>query len=167
MIRLIAAIDRNRGVAKGGVQPWKIPSDEEYFKDKTHLYGANILMGSKTFEVIGHPLPNRRNFVLTQDKGVEIDGIETVNDLQGFQQDFKEDLWIIGGASVFEQTLPNADEVYLTHIDADFGCDQFFPEFDSKFELAEKSDLHEEHGFIFTYCRYVPKHSSSQDTKAP
>jgi dihydrofolate reductase len=158
MIRLIAAIDRSRGIAKGGLQPWKIPADEQYFKDKTHLYGGNILMGKKTFSVIGHPLPNRRNFVLTQDEGENVEGVEFVRDLDGFLQNFHEDIWIIGGASVFDQTIDRADEVYLTHIEADFGCDQFFPETAEKLELTEKSDLQEENGFIFTYRVYKKPH---------
>lgn len=157
MVRLIAAIDRQRGIAKGGLQPWKITTDEEYFKDKTHLFGGNLLMGSKTFEVIGHPLPNRRNFVLNKDENLHIDGVELVRDLNDFLQNFHEDIWVIGGASVFEQTLAHADELYLTCIDADFGCDQFFPEFESVFQETEKSDLHEENGFIFTYRVYKPR----------
>lgn len=164
MIRLIAAIDRKRGIAKGGVQPWKIPEDEIYFKDKTHLFGGNVLMGSTTFEVIGHPLPNRRNFILTKDTN-KIEGVEVVNNFAFFMESFPQDLWVIGGASVFEQTLEKADELYLTHIEADFGCDQVFPEFEQKFGVAEKSDLHEENGFIFRYIRYAPKHKSSADTK--
>lgn len=156
MIRLIAAIDRERGIAKGGIQPWKIPEDEMYFKDKTHLFGGNVLMGSKTFEVIGHPLPNRRNFILTKDTS-KIEGVEVVNNFVFFMQSFPQDLWVIGGASVFEQTLEKADELYLTHIEADFGCDQTFPEFEQKFELSEKSDLREENGFIFTFCVYKRK----------
>lgn len=154
MIRLIAAIDRKRGIAKGGVQPWKIPEDEIYFKDKTHLFGGNVLMGGKTYEVIGHPLPNRRNFVLTTDT-TPIEGVEIVNNLSYFLQSFPQDLWVIGGASVYEQTLEKADELYLTHIEADFGCDQFFPEFKGIFEPTENSGMHEENGFIFTYAAYT------------
>jgi dihydrofolate reductase len=154
MIRLIAAIDRKRGIAKGGVQPWKISVDEEYFKDKTHQFGGNILMGRKTFEVIGHPLPSRRNFVVSHDENADIEGVEMVRDLQDFLVNFHEDLWVIGGASIFEQVLLKAEELYLTLIDADFGCDQFFPEYESQFELVDTSALHEENGFIFTYHVY-------------
>jgi dihydrofolate reductase len=157
MIRLIAAVDRKQGIAKGGLQPWKIPSDEQYFKEKTAQFGGNILMGSKTFEVIGHPLSGRRNFVLTKDD-FDDKGVELVRDLDDFLKNFKEDIWVIGGASVFEQTFASADEVYLTNIEADFGCDQFFPDLADNFELSEKSDLHEENGFVFIYCVYKKSH---------
>lgn len=155
MIRLIAAIDRSRGIAKGGLQPWKITTDEQYFRDKTLEFGANILMGRRTFEVIGHTLPDRRNFIAAREGDLQVSGGEVVHDLPGFINNFTDDLWIIGGASIFEQTLPFAHELYLTHIDADFGCDQFFPQYEQQFELTERSDLQEENGFIFTYNKYV------------
>ncbi len=159
MIRLIAAIDRNLGIAKGGMQPWKITTDEQYFRDKTLEFGANILMGRKTYEVIGHVLPDRRNFIVAREGDLQIPGGEVVNDLMHFIHNFQDDIWIIGGASIFEQMLPLAHELYLTKIDADFGCDQFFPHYDQAFALAEQSELHEENGFIFTYNKFVAKNS--------
>lgn len=154
MIRLIAAIDRKRGIAKNGGQPWNIPHDEQYFLQQTSQFGSNVLMGSKTFEVIGHPLRDRRNFVLSADKDIQINGVEMVHDLEDFLKNFTEDIWVVGGATVFEQTLKHADELYLTHIDSDFGCQQLFPEYESSFQKADHSELHEENGFIFTYNIY-------------
>jgi dihydrofolate reductase len=151
MIRLIAAIDQKRGIAKAGLQPWKIPHDERYFLEKTSQFGGNVLMGKKTFEVIGHPLKNRQNFVVAREG--EYSGVEMVRDLADFIKNFKEDIWIIGGASIFGQTIHKADELYLTHIDADFGCDQFFPEY-KQFKAIEKSEIQEENGFRFTYALY-------------
>lgn len=156
MIRMIAAIDRKRGIAKGGVQPWFIPGDDKYFVDQTSKFGAEVLMGSKTYQVIGHPLKDRRNFVVTREAAA-VSGAEVVNDLEGFLKSFERDLWVVGGASIFEQALPFADELYLTHIEADFGCDQFFPDYTDSFMQFNEESLQEENGFIFKYTVFVKK----------
>ncbi len=153
MIRLISAIDRKRGIAKGGVQPWCIPSDERYFYEQTTKNGGVILMGQKTFEAIGHPLKERQNFVLTRQERTG-EGITYVQDLDKFFNEQKSDVWIIGGESLFAQGIVVADELYLTSIEADFGCDQFFPEYEHVFDLQETSELHTDNGFIFCYKVY-------------
>jgi dihydrofolate reductase len=156
VIRFIAAVDRKLGMAKSGVQPWKIPADEKYFLDHTSKYGAEVLMGSKTFEVIGHPLKDRRNYVLSR-TAAAVNGAEVVNDLDGFLKGFGRDLWVIGGASVFSQSLQYADELYLTHVEAEFGCDLFFPEYKDNFILLSEDDLMEDNGFIFRLAVYTRK----------
>lgn len=154
MIRLIAAVDRKRGIAKGGLQPWYIPNDEKYFLNQTSKWGGEVLMGSKTYQVIGHPLAGRKNYVASRD-AVSVNGAEIVSDLQGFLQSFGRDLWVIGGASVFEQSLPFADELYLTEIQADFGCDQFFPAYEDKFMIFGEEPLQEQNGFLYKYVVYT------------
>jgi dihydrofolate reductase len=77
MIRLIVAHDRQRGIAKQGFQPWKIPEDETYFSEKTKSCGGIILLGSTTYKTLKGPLPDRKNYVLTSDK-TPIDGVELV-----------------------------------------------------------------------------------------
>lgn len=156
MIRLIAAIDQKRGIAKGGVQPWYIPTDEKYFLDQTSKWGGEVLMGSKTYEVIGHPLAGRKNYILSRD-AISVNGGEVVSDLDVFLKGFGRDLWVIGGASVFEQALPYADELYITHIQADFGCDKFFPEFNETFMPFGEDELQTENGFIFQFCVYTKR----------
>lgn len=154
MIRLIAAIDRKNGIAKNEGQPWHIPKDEQYFGHMTKKFGGRVLMGSTTYEVIGEPLEGRINYVLSRDKQ-GLKGVEVVENLEKFleeQQD--QDVWVIGGASVFAQVVGVADELYLTQIEADFNCDQFFPEYDKEFELTSQSQLQEENGFIFSYAVY-------------
>jgi dihydrofolate reductase len=156
MIRLIVACDRQQGMAKDGFQPWKIPEDEAYFAEMTKSYGGKILVGSTTFRTFKVPLPGRTNYVLTSDK-TPIEGVELVHNLEKFLKDYKEqDLWVIGGANVYCQIfeLGLVDEIYITRIQADFGCNQFFPEFDEGFKLDNESDLHEQNGFIFTYQIY-------------
>lgn len=155
MNRLIVAIDRKRGLAKHGFMPWKIPEDEAYFTEQTKTHGGNILVGHSTFMTFKGPLADRQNFVLTH-QTEPIDGVTLVHDLEKFLNDFTEDLWIVGGAKVFEEVMQagKADELYLTHIDADFGCDQFFPEYEDNFKLIEQSEPHEQNGFHFSYAMY-------------
>jgi dihydrofolate reductase len=157
MIRLIAAIDRKRGIAKNGFQPWSIPDDEAYFTKETQQYGGVVLVGSTTFKTFRGPLPNRTNYILTKDK-TPIAGVELVHSLEKFLKDFQNhDVWVVGGANVFAQVLQmgKADELFLTRIEADFGCNQFFPEFNSTHKLRDQSQLHEENGFLYTYEVYV------------
>jgi dihydrofolate reductase len=160
MIRLIAAIDRKRGIAKDGTMPWRIPEDEKYFTTQTKTHGGNVLTGGKTFRDTYHgkPLVDRQNYILTH-KNTSIPGAILVHDLAKFLEQFKgKDLWVAGGAEVFEEVIAagKADELYLTHIDADLGCDRFFPEYKGKFKLVEQSEVREQNGFKFTYAKYVP-----------
>ena len=159
MIRLIVAIDRQRGLAKQGYQPWYIPEDEQYFTDQTKSHGGHVLYGRLTYELSlrNQPLADRQNYLLTRDT-TPVNGLTVVNDLDKFLDSFRDkDLWVIGGANVFAQVMEagRADELYVTHIEADFGCDQFFPDYKAGFQLAERGELHEENGFIFSYARYI------------
>jgi dihydrofolate reductase len=154
MIRLIVAHDLKHGIAKHGFQPWYLPDDEQYFNKQTTSHGAKVLVGRRTLlDTIGHPLKNRQNFVLSRDKpATELD-ITYVDDLTTFLDALSDDIWVIGGASVYEQIINRADELYVTSIKADFGCDQFFPVYDA-FTLTKDSDLHTQNGFIFSYQVY-------------
>ena len=157
MIRLIAAIDQKRGIGKKGLIPWKIPEDEQYFTDQTKTFGGNVLTGGVTFRRTYHgPLAGRQNYILTHDPA-PIEGATTVNDLDKFLKEFKDDLWIAGGEGVFRAVMQagQADELYLTHIDADFDCDRFFPEYEDAFKLVDKSEPREQNGLHFYYARYA------------
>jgi len=158
MIRLIAAIDRRNGIAKQGGMPWNIPEDEQYFTDQTKSRGGRVLTGGATFRLayLNQPLADRDNYILTRDP-TPLTGATVVNDLPAFlaaQHD--QELWVSGGAQVFEQLLAlgYGDELYMTKIEADFGCDQFFPPYETDFQLIEQSDLREQNGFIFRYATY-------------
>ncbi|MEK7594409.1 MAG: dihydrofolate reductase [Patescibacteria group bacterium] len=156
MIRLIVALDNKLGLAKDGGQPWKIPEDEQYFTDQTKLYGGNVLSGSTTFKTYRQPLVDRRNFVLTHSQ-VIIEGVTLIHDLDKFLDDLQgKDLWVAGGADVFKQVIDagKADELYITHIDADLNCDQFFPTFADKFTKVEESEPRSQNGYNFTYAKY-------------
>jgi dihydrofolate reductase len=158
MNRLIVAVDRKLGMAKKGFQPWSIPDDEQYFAEKTKSDGGIVLIGRTTFETFKNgPLAGRQNYVLTHSTD-PIEGVTLVHDLDKFLDDFHDkDVWVVGGAAVFEgvMKLGKADELYVTHIDADFGCDQFFPSYETGFKLIDKTDSKEQNGFTYTYARYV------------
>ena len=153
MIRHIVAIDSQRGIAKNGVQPWKIPEDEQYFQAQTKTHGGVVLMGRKTFAIIRHALAERENFVLSRDANLQLVGATVVADLQSFLETH-DDVWIIGGAEIFAQTLAAADELYITKIEADLGCDQFYPEYADTFELVSQSPVASQNGYKYAFCVY-------------
>lgn len=158
MIRAIVAIDNERGLGKDGKIPWNLPTDAQYFTDMTKKFGANVLTGERTFRLTytQGPLRDRTNYIVTH-KTEPIPGATVVHNLQEFLDGFTDDLWIAGGAEVFTQTLDRTDELYITHINAAFGCDRFFPPFEDKFELAEKQAPIAENGLTFYYAVYRRK----------
>ena len=130
MISLIAAIGKNNELGKGNTLLWHLPADMKHFKDITTLHP--VIMGRKTFESIGKPLPNRRNIVITRNVNYKKDGVELVYSLSealDLFPDQNEEIFIIGGAELYRQTMPVADKLYITHINAeDKNADAFFPE---------------------------------------
>ena len=133
MISLIAAIGKNNELGKNNTLVWSMPTDLKYFREKTS--GHPVIMGRKTFESIGHPMPKRKNIVITRDKNYKKDGIEIAHSLEEaitrarttLAQ--KEEIFIIGGEGIFREAMPIADRLYITHIDAtDKDANVFFPE---------------------------------------
>jgi dihydrofolate reductase len=156
MIRLIAAIDRQHGIGKNGGQPWFIPDDTAYFSEQTKSHGGVVLVGSTTFKTFKGPLAERHNYVLTRSE-TPIEDAEIVHDLAKFLSDFKSsDVWIIGGAQLYQQIMDQhqADELYLTVIDADFGCDVFFPNYKDSYKLVTQSEPREQNGFRYYFATY-------------
>jgi len=132
-VSLIVAVGRRNEIGKGGKMPWHLPADLRHFKRMT--LGKPVLMGRKTLQAIGRPLPERRNLVLTRDGGFRADGCETVTSLDAALQLVADvpELMVIGGGEVYRLTWPRADRIYLTRIQADVeGADAFFPDVDSK-----------------------------------
>ena len=130
MISLVAAIGRNNELGKGNTLLWKMPADMEHFKRVTSLHA--VIMGRKTFESIGKPLPNRRNVIITRDANYKQAGAEVVHSVSAALDlfpDKSEEIFVIGGAEIYKQFMSIADKLYLTHIDAeDSSADSFFPE---------------------------------------
>src|ERR1043165_1052456 len=130
MISLIVAMSENRVIGRGGKLPWHLPADLRHFKELTT--GHSIIMGRKTFDSIGKPLPNRRNIVITHDRDFRAAGIELAQNLQSalpLTQN-EDEVFVIGGAQIFEQSLPRADRIHLTIVHANIEGDTFFPPID-------------------------------------
>jgi len=130
MISLIAAIGRNSELGKDNTLLWKLPADMKHFKEITTLHA--VIMGRKTFESIGKPLPNRKNIVITRDvnyKNSEVEVAHSLSEALDLVGNNNEEIFIIGGGELYKQTMPIADKLYITHIDAeDSNADTFFPE---------------------------------------
>ncbi|MBS0359270.1 MAG: type 3 dihydrofolate reductase [Proteobacteria bacterium] len=132
-ISLIAAMSRNHVIGFQNHMPWHLPADLKHFQSLT--LNKPIIMGRKTFESIGKPLPNRINIVVTRDHQFKSEGVSVVHSLEEaieLGSTYHEEIMIIGGAELYRQTLSNADRLYITRIDADFEGDAFFPEWDKK-----------------------------------
>lgn len=127
-ISMIAAMARNRIIGKDNDMPWHLPADFAWFKRCT--MGKPVVMGRKTYESIGRPLPGRRNIVVSRDPNLAIDGVETVTSIEQAKSLVEgiEELMIIGGGSIYAECLPIADTLYVTHIDADIDGDTQFPD---------------------------------------
>lgn len=152
MISLIVAHDKNRVIGYENKMPWHLPGDLKYFKDMT--MGKPIIMGRKTFESIGRPLPGRRNIIITRNEAYGADGIETVSSLDAALALVKEspEIMIIGGAQIFEQALPLADKLYITLIDQEFKGDTYFPRYDGWRLTSSQQAIDSDEGYSFRYC---------------
>lgn len=140
MIKAIVAIDEKRGMANEQGIPWlgKIPADMAQFREKTLHHP--VLMGYRTYEEFSEPLGDRINYVVTR-AGTELrPGFVVVEDPVAYLQQATEDIWIIGGAALFEQLLPYASELHLTVLDGDFKCTKFFPNYHQQFTQIYRGD---------------------------
>lgn len=130
-LSLIVATANNNVIGKDNDMPWYLPADLAYFK-KTTL-GKPIIMGRKTFESIGRPLPGRRNIVISRDDSYQAEGVEavtSVTDALALVSDVEE-VMVIGGGAIYAHCLPFATRLYVTHINADIDGDTQFPVFDT------------------------------------
>lgn len=133
--KAIAAMSENRVIGNAGDIPWHLPEEFKWFKQAT--MGGVLVMGRKTYESIGQPLPGRETCVLSR-QAPDIPGVTSLSDVQQVR-DIQTDktIWIAGGAEIYRQTLDDCDEVLLTRVHRHCEGDTFFPEFEEPFELAE------------------------------
>lgn len=126
-ISIIVAMDSNGVIGKDNELPWHLPADLQHFKKTT--MGKPILMGRKTWESIGRPLPGRTNIVITRDSDYQADGCIVVSSIDAAMAAAGEqdEVMVIGGAEFYRQVLPRADTLYLTRIHASFDGDVVFP----------------------------------------
>lgn len=137
MIKLMVAYANGRVIGKDGKMPWHLPNDLKYVKNTTT--GHTVVMGRKTFESIGRPLPNRRNVVLTRNEHFDAPGVEVVHSKSDVLA--LGDVFILGGANVYAQFLDEADRLYITEIDLDVEGDTFFPDWNREaFTLVSKEE---------------------------
>lgn len=131
LISAVVAMSDNRAIGKDNQLLWHLPRDLQHFKKIT--LGKPILMGRKTFQSIGRPLPGRQNIILTQDKEFIAEGCVIVNSIQGALDSIKnqEEVCVIGGADIYRQMLPILNRIYLTIVHHEFAADAYFPELDS------------------------------------
>ncbi|MBP3949913.1 dihydrofolate reductase [Bacillus suaedae] len=127
MISFVVAMDQNRAIGKENQLPWHLPADLAFFKRVTT--GHTIVMGRKTFESIGRPLPNRRNIIVTRDDSYVAEGCEVVTtkaEVLELAEENKE-IFVIGGTEIFSLFWEEVDRLYVTYIDAVFEADTYFP----------------------------------------
>lgn len=125
-LTIVVATDAQRGIGINNALPWRLPEDLAHFKRVT--IDHPIIMGRKTFDSIGRPLPNRRNIVITRNPGWKHDGVEAVTSLQAALDLVGGTLThVIGGAQIYAEALPYTSRLIVTEINRTFDCDTFFP----------------------------------------
>ena len=129
IISLLVATDENNVIGKDNKLPWHLPNDLKYFKNQT--WGMPILMGRKTFESIGKPLPGRNSIVITRSADWQHEGVDVVHSIEDAIGKAKElgakEIFVIGGAEIFESSFEKANRIYLTRIHHVFDGDVYFP----------------------------------------
>lgn len=141
-IRAIAAMTSDHVIGINNSIPWNLPEDMKFFRQSTT--GASIFMGRNTFNSIGRPLPNRTNIVLSSNF-IEAPGIISVKSPEELLDlGVNGDLWIIGGAKIYELMLPACEELIISKVFNDYAGDTFFPKFEDDFVLAEVVEKHDD-----------------------
>ncbi len=160
-MNIIVACDRNWGIGKDGHLLCHLSGDLKYFKEMT--LGRTVIMGRVTLESLpgGRGLPGRRNIVLTRDPDYQAEGAEVAHSISELEEAVKDtptdEVFIIGGARIYEQFLLFCDNVYVTRIDAEFEADRFFRDLDEsrRFVLAGSSEPMEENGIRYRFLHYI------------
>jgi dihydrofolate reductase len=133
MISIIVAMDENNLIGKDNELPWYLPADLQYFKKTT--MGHPVIMGRKTFESIGRPLPGRENVILTRDPEYQQENctiLHSMDELKAYTESKPDEYFVIGGAELIKQALSFASKLYITKIHHQFEGDTYFPPFDEK-----------------------------------
>jgi dihydrofolate reductase len=149
MINLIVITDKKLGMADDHGIPWP-PVDQDYFRKQTERHPT--VMGFRTYQEFARPLPNRRNLVVVRPNTSLREGFEPIEDLAQFLKlNESQDIWIIGGAKLFAQTINQADQIYLTRLDQAFKTTKFFPRIPANFKLTKRSPTHQKEGLTFHF----------------
>lgn len=158
--KAIAAMAQNRVIGKGNKLPWHLPEELKWFKKMT--LNQVVIMGRKTFESLGRPLPNRETIVVSR-TGLQIPGIRTVPGLEAISpQDDPRDYFITGGGEIFRAGLPLCSDLYLTVVKRELDGDVLFPPFEHLFELAEV--VQENDDFVIRHYKKKARNPSETAT---
>ena len=156
IVSLIVAMDEERGIGVEGRLPWHLPADLKRFKSLT--MGHHLIMGRKTYESIGSPLPGRTMIIVTHNPSYQPDGCMVARSLdtaiEFARMDLENEVFIIGGGDLFKQAINLADRIYLSQVHATLPADVYFPEFSSddwQDIKAELSPADEKNKYAFTF----------------
>ena len=138
MINVIVAYDKNLAIGKDNTLVWRQSADLKRFKELTT--GNTVVMGRKTFESIGKPLPNRRNIVITR-QDIQIEGVEIIKSIEEIKN-IEEDIFIIGGGEIYKSCLIFADRIFATEIDCEIEADTWFVDVDMSEWIVESKSEH-------------------------
>lgn len=157
MIALIAAVAKNNAIGKDNQLLWHITEDLKYFRAVTS--GGTVIMGRKTFESVGKPLPKRRNIVISRNNDYEAEGIEMAKSLEEafLLAANDEKVFVIGGGEIYRQAMPFADYLYITWVNVEYEADTFFPEVDlNTWSVVEATDYERgsAFGYPFSFVKY-------------
>ena len=162
MLKILVAFDENRVIVKNNALIWHLPADLKRFKALTT--GHVIIMGRKTFESIGRPLPNRTTIVISRQQDLKIEGVILAHSVEEAILKAKSisrgDIFIVGGAEIYQLSLPLADQILVTQLHDIFEGDAFFPEISSDmWEIAEQERgiTDEQNAYQFSYLTYTRK----------
>lgn len=162
IISLVVATDRRRGIGIGNRLPWRLPADLKRFRELT--MGHHLIVGRKTWESIGRPLPGREMIVITRDRGYRAEGCQVAHSLgealEMARARAESEVFIGGGAEIYKEALARADRIYLTLVDTEVEADAFFPEIDER-EWIERESVRqtadEKNSFDLTFRLLVRK----------
>ena len=156
IVSIIAAMDKQRGIGIENRLPWRLSADLKRFRELT--MGHHIIVGRKTYESIGKPLPGRQMIVITRDTEFKADGCTVCHSLtealELARSRGESEAFICGGAQIYQQSIPLADRLYLTFVEAEIAADTFFPKFDQQDWSERESVFHpadEKNQFPFTF----------------
>jgi len=160
IISIMVAIAENHAIGKNNQLLWRLPADLKHFKDTTS--GHTVIMGRKTFDSVGKPLPNRRNIVISRNTSLEMPGAEVVSDLESAIAlcDDHEEVFIVGGAQIYRMAMGITDKIYLTVVKGTFDADTYFPPIDPNFwEETDKISFEpdEKNAWAYTFSTLVRK----------
>ncbi|HEX8424733.1 dihydrofolate reductase [Hymenobacter sp.] len=155
MVAFVVAAAENGVIGRDNQLIWHLPADLKHFKQLTQ--GHPVVMGRRTYESIGRPLPNRTNIVITRQADWQAEGCEVAPSVPAALErarQFDEEVFVIGGAEIYRQALPAADLIYLTEVHHSFEGDVFFPELDRavwREEARQRHEADDKHAYPFTF----------------